>query len=433
MTRFLELLLLKQDEEDAAVPKTSIENYHDLRDVREVGSKGNVDNLGHDYICINLLEKKICISCNDGGELLVCRERGCPVTVHAKCIRCEPKFDDMGNFYCSYCWLKRALAEVQELRDKVLIAKKYLSNFLDDNMVTRNKLAQKNGETKRKEPEEESLVENGSSLNYSIRQVNASVHSQPLQTVEDQRKEMEGVTASADQHGIEVEDEVHPNDQVVNSGDSIHYRGAKMPVPIELVHKSMNGKKSDVHDMLKTHETRFVEGKEGIEPEDQRCNDEEVHEGIVQDGKEAEPLGASHLRTYTNGHSPDIAFAKGAQESVAVSMNNKDMMKDREKVLQNELKMPATCSSVSETNDSDFDAPSVNQRRVKQRARRYPHRASSVRTSLSLNRNAEGESAHHTNEEVISSKTLREAQVPSKQGSVIYFCMFACKHLCLFV
>ena len=108
----------------------------DMDDVREIGSKDNVDNvtdegLGHDKICVDVLDRNICMRCYEGGEILVCSEIGCPVVVHAKCIGCEPRFDDMGKYYCPYCWLKRTLVEVQVLRNKALTAKKDLADFLD--------------------------------------------------------------------------------------------------------------------------------------------------------------------------------------------------------------------------------------------------------------------------------------------------------------
>ncbi|KAF7833290.1 myb-like DNA-binding domain protein [Senna tora] len=278
--RAIPLHVTTQDKDHAGVSKTSTEGNHVQRNVREVSPKDNVDNgideggnrspldsLGHEYICVGLLDRKICISCNEGGEVLVCSERDCPVVLHAKCIRCEPKFDDRGNFYCSYCWFKRALVEVQELRNKALIAKKNLLNFLDKNVIASNKLAQKFEEAKRKEPKE---LSNGS--------------------------------------------------------------------------------------------------------------------------------------------------CRGAQESVAISEDNECRMRDREKVLQNELEVPEISSSVSETNDSGSEAQSVKKKRIKHRAQKYPQRDSSVSKSLPLNRNTEGQNVCHQNEEVTSSRTLRQALVPFKQG-----------------
>ncbi|XP_027910161.1 uncharacterized protein LOC114169284 isoform X1 [Vigna unguiculata] len=82
---------------------------------------------------VESLDRSICVCCDDKREegVLVCSERLCPVTVHSNCIGSEPKFNDSGNFYCPYCWYKRALDTCQQLREKSLVAKKALSHFLE--------------------------------------------------------------------------------------------------------------------------------------------------------------------------------------------------------------------------------------------------------------------------------------------------------------
>ncbi|XP_028778441.1 uncharacterized protein LOC114734958 isoform X2 [Neltuma alba] len=407
------------DEDDAAVPKTSNESNRDLLDVRKVGSKDHVDNvidedsnrilresLGHDNIFKDVVDRKICIRCNEGGEILVCCESGCPVTVHAKCISREPKFDDMGNYYCPYCWLKRTLAEVQVLRNKALTAKKDLSDFLDSNAIMSNKLAQKYEEAKRKESHELSLEGNGVCRDYRSRQGNGRACTQPLQRVEDQQKEMLGVTASADQHDIAIEDDTHANAQVADTGDSMHHGEEKTPAHTDQIDKPMAGEEVDVHKISEAHKTASVEGKEGIEPEHPRYSDKNVHEGIPEDEEEASPSSSCHLGRHKEGLSPDIAFVKGTQESVAVTVDNEDTRKDREKLLQNELRVPSMDTSISETNESGSEAPVVKKGRIKHMAQRHPQRV----------KNAVGEDGCHEDEEVTSSGTFRHAQKSSKQG-----------------
>ncbi|WVZ01717.1 hypothetical protein V8G54_022523 [Vigna mungo] len=98
---------------------------------------------------VEWLDRNICVCCDDKGEegVLVCSESLCPVTVHSNCIGSEPKFDCLGNFYCPYCWYKRALDTCQQLREKSLVAKKALSHFLEsgaraDSAVARAGLVQ---------------------------------------------------------------------------------------------------------------------------------------------------------------------------------------------------------------------------------------------------------------------------------------------------
>ncbi|XP_007049458.2 PREDICTED: uncharacterized protein LOC18612541 [Theobroma cacao] len=82
-------------------------------------------------IFVDWLEQESCIRCNSRtGQVLVCSENGCPVTIHEVCMNCNPKFDNMGKFYCPYCWYKRELVRTKELRRKAMLARKELSNFI---------------------------------------------------------------------------------------------------------------------------------------------------------------------------------------------------------------------------------------------------------------------------------------------------------------
>ncbi|XP_054796637.1 uncharacterized protein LOC129302004 isoform X2 [Prosopis cineraria] len=407
---------IPRDADGAAVPKISNESNRDLLDVREVDSKDNLDNvihegsnrmphesLGHDNICTDVFDGKICIRCNEGGEVLICSESGCPVTVHAKCISCKPKFDGIGNYYCPYCWLKRTLAEVQVLRKKALTAKKDLSDFLGNSGSMSSKLAQNYGEAG-KDSNELSLGGNGSRMDYKSGQENGSACAWSLQRVEDQQKETEGVTSSADQHEIAVEDETHANAEVANTG-SMHHVEEKTPEHMDLIDKSMTREKVD-HKISEAHKTTFVEGKEGIEPEHPKYSDKSLDEGIPEDEEEVSPSSSYHLGKHKDGPSPDIAIVKGTQESGAVTVDKKDTRQDREKLLQNESRTPSMGTSVSETDDSGSEALLMKKRRVKHMAKRHPQRVM----------NAEGETGCHKDEEVTSSGTLRRVQKSSKQG-----------------
>ncbi|XWS31122.1 hypothetical protein CRYUN_Cryun23aG0050600 [Craigia yunnanensis] len=84
-----------------------------------------------DCVVVDWLEGKFCIRCKSGsGQVLICSENGCPVAIHKVCMNCEPKFDDLGKFYCPYCCYKRELERTKELRRKAMLAKKELSNFI---------------------------------------------------------------------------------------------------------------------------------------------------------------------------------------------------------------------------------------------------------------------------------------------------------------
>ncbi|KAI4305577.1 hypothetical protein L6164_028937 [Bauhinia variegata] len=191
-----------EDVNDAAVPETYSDSDDDPEDGRMAGSTDNMTDCmkehsngspvgisSHDYLCIDILDRKICLACNEGGDVLICSEIGCPVSLHSKCIRSKPSFDNMGNFYCPYCKYKRAVAKVQELKNKVLIEKKDLSKFLGKNVGSGDKAVQKNETVKRTEHHEvphtgvEDFLDgcNGKSSN--------DVQSQPLRTKGDQERE----------------------------------------------------------------------------------------------------------------------------------------------------------------------------------------------------------------------------------------------------
>ncbi|KAD3066693.1 hypothetical protein E3N88_34573 [Mikania micrantha] len=55
-----------------------------------------------------------------GGNLLVCNDDGCPISVHKNCMGCEAHFDDVGNFHCPYCVYKQYTADASRLRMMVV-------------------------------------------------------------------------------------------------------------------------------------------------------------------------------------------------------------------------------------------------------------------------------------------------------------------------
>ncbi|KAL9453927.1 hypothetical protein AB3S75_009517 [Citrus x aurantiifolia] len=83
-----------------------------------------------DFMDVDLLEEEPCIQCNRRDEnLLVCSQSGCPISVHENRLSCGVKFDDVGNFYCPYCWYKCELMRTKELRKKAMETKKELACF----------------------------------------------------------------------------------------------------------------------------------------------------------------------------------------------------------------------------------------------------------------------------------------------------------------
>lgn len=412
-----EVPILCQNEYSVAVLKASLESNHDLADVREDVSKGSINNdmgegsnrssresLDDDDICLTFLGRKSCISCNEGGEVLVCAERDCPVNLHAKCLCIEPKFDDKGNFFCPYCWYKRAWAEAEESRRKAFLAKKDLSKFFFQNGITSDRLAENDVGIEMREPDKVSVLGNGSGLDYHNRPGNKSLHSQPLRTLQDEQKEGEILMSGTDQHEIAVGDIAHANGPEANSCDSKCYREEMTPVHIDLDHKFGNGEKFDIvyNNISKTHETRFVEGQQGIELEDLRYNNEYAHAMIVKDAK---PLSAFRFGESLDGPLPDDAFARGMQ-GVEISLD-KCRVKGREKLVQSELNPSVTDCSVSETGDSDSEPLLMKESHDKQGEQRTSctQGVPPVWKSLPQKSITGGETACYKKEEVANSET----------------------------
>ncbi|KAE8673077.1 hypothetical protein F3Y22_tig00111812pilonHSYRG00114 [Hibiscus syriacus] len=84
-----------------------------------------------DCTVVNWLEGECCFDCNStSGQVLVCSENGCPVAFHEACMTWTPKFDEMGKFYCPYCFYKQEVARLKGLRQNVMLVEKDLSDFI---------------------------------------------------------------------------------------------------------------------------------------------------------------------------------------------------------------------------------------------------------------------------------------------------------------
>ncbi|KAK9099048.1 hypothetical protein Syun_026093 [Stephania yunnanensis] len=83
-------------------------------------------------------EKGFCVKCNEAGEVLICGNGDCPLSVHECCLGNAPCFDDEGKYYCPFCSHKRAVSELDEMekelasaKEKARVARKLLCVFLN--------------------------------------------------------------------------------------------------------------------------------------------------------------------------------------------------------------------------------------------------------------------------------------------------------------
>ncbi|CAK9160260.1 unnamed protein product [Ilex paraguariensis] len=129
--------------------------YHDLASntsaEKDFATKKSNISEQEDCWDMGCSEKDICIKCDKGSKVFVCSGSCCPIAVHEKCMGCPPRFGEKGNFYCPYCWYKQAIADSHQAREKAMLKKKALSNFLDNGMMYKEQQKQKVGIAKRKE------------------------------------------------------------------------------------------------------------------------------------------------------------------------------------------------------------------------------------------------------------------------------------------
>ncbi|XP_055808926.1 uncharacterized protein LOC129877450 isoform X2 [Solanum dulcamara] len=79
---------------------------------------------------VDCTELNLCVKCNEGGNLIVCRSDTCPLVVHESCLGSVPNFDYKGSFYCPFCAYSRAISEYLEGKKKVSLARKDLAAFI---------------------------------------------------------------------------------------------------------------------------------------------------------------------------------------------------------------------------------------------------------------------------------------------------------------
>ncbi|KAK9130980.1 hypothetical protein Sjap_011467 [Stephania japonica] len=68
-------------------------------------------------------EQGLCVKCNEAGEVLICGNGDCPLSVHECCLGYAPCFDDEGKYYCPVCSHKRAVSELDEMEKELASAK----------------------------------------------------------------------------------------------------------------------------------------------------------------------------------------------------------------------------------------------------------------------------------------------------------------------
>lgn len=94
---------------------------------------------GHDFSAsIEQTENNICMKCNGGGELLVCKTTSCPLMVHKSCLGISAQVDADSNFFCPFCAYCNAISEYLEAKKKASLARKDLGLFINKDIKHEN-------------------------------------------------------------------------------------------------------------------------------------------------------------------------------------------------------------------------------------------------------------------------------------------------------
>ncbi|XP_071698763.1 uncharacterized protein [Rutidosis leptorrhynchoides] len=99
-------------------------------------------------------ELDLCMKCNEGGQLLVCRSESCMLRIHENCLGYDVTLDENEEFFCPFCAYSRAISEYLEAKRKASMARKYVRTF-SGFRVKRipNKCSKKHSESEKNETE----------------------------------------------------------------------------------------------------------------------------------------------------------------------------------------------------------------------------------------------------------------------------------------
>ncbi|KAI3678098.1 hypothetical protein L6452_37379 [Arctium lappa] len=102
--------------------------------------------LSQDTMAMNdCTEICLCMKCNKGGQLLLCRSNACLFRVHESCMSSAATLDENGNFYCPFCAYSRAISKYLLVKKKASLARKDLQAFLSLGVKHRQKISSKKG------------------------------------------------------------------------------------------------------------------------------------------------------------------------------------------------------------------------------------------------------------------------------------------------
>ncbi|KAB1208741.1 hypothetical protein CJ030_MR6G005850 [Morella rubra] len=349
-------------EKDLAHTEASIQMI--VPEMSSESNEGLHDEYAVDGMEVDWLKEETCIRCNRGGELLVCREIGCPIALHDTCMSCNPKLDAFGR-----------------------------------NPIVRNGQKPKDGGgVERKEP-------NVSSPCVGNR--NSPGHEKSVQVEDDQQDERHNLQFSSDdQRKMVVDNEVHAN--------------PSLPPQHSIAEERPNNA-----NISEAHQSPFAKEGEKIQAEDARIMHDCQNEENFEEEAQAEPWNTANLDEEMTVDIVPHASKEGSQDGLQVSEENQGSREDEERLQPEAQISPLIANIHLETNDSDPEKLSARTRRFKQKAqkRAWSKKLGSARKSSSQKTDTPEKNARKPNEKVaatnnrqaIAAKKLRQPRESPKQ------------------
>ncbi|XP_031283966.1 uncharacterized protein LOC116142685 [Pistacia vera] len=380
--------------------------FSDIGTDNLVGMPGGLGFSG-EFMEMDWSDGESCIICDKSGRnLLVCSEIGCALALHENCMESGPKFDDVGNFYCPYCWYKREMVRTQELRKKAMEAKRALLHFIDSKMDGDDKGKKNGGRDKEEELNVSPPVGEKNFGDCEDRKDDNQLESQFVEVEDDQEnnEDTAKLVDSCDQCKTAVEHQGEPlsDDQSMKKSP-----GVKSPVNIT------NKEGSSKENLSESHEFEVLEDEEEIRVEDSGQVDDSGNERTVEDPPQTEPCIASRVQENA-ADGPHQEEGREIRVSCSVKLK-RGRMEDEEKIL------PET--SGAEMSDSDAQTLLMRQRRVGQKSKKKAHQNVDAPKKRSSRLNATPKKIARThNEKVTASKEPSLQKAAAKKFTSQMFC-----------
>ncbi|XP_028798204.1 uncharacterized protein LOC114753672 [Neltuma alba] len=152
---------------------------------------------GHDFSeNTEWRDQNLCMKCNQGGQLLVCKTTTCQLKVHESCFSKSAQCDGKGNFLCPFCAYSCAVSEYLEAKKKVFVAREELCIFLgkgiEDQAMELLEVHRKENNSSIKDKYENNLIkDNGNDQSLGTAREDNQEHVNEVSTLQFERSQQQ--------------------------------------------------------------------------------------------------------------------------------------------------------------------------------------------------------------------------------------------------